>query len=66
MNNTEMSLATVNVFNVVNNRRCPQCGSSMNEEVRYKEGAITYVWFECVRTDCDGQWMQSYLGLFPR
>lgn len=65
MNNTETSLANVSLFNVVNNRHCPQCGSLMKEAERRKEGSITYVWFECVKADCDGQWLQSYANLLP-
>ena len=63
MNNTGTSLAKVDLFNVVNRRRCPQCGGPMKEADRCKEGSITYVWFECVKADCDGQWLQPYASL---
>lgn len=59
MNNTGTSLVNVSLFNVVNNQRCPQCGGPMREMDRINE-ATTYVWFECGREDCDGQWLQSY------
>jgi hypothetical protein len=60
MNNTEMSLVKDSLLNVVDNHRCPQCGGLMKEAERHKEGSITYVWFECVKADCDGRWLQSY------
>jgi hypothetical protein len=63
MNNTETSLAKVSLFNVVNKRHCPQFGNQMREADRCKKGSIIDVWFECVKTECDGQWFQSYAGL---
>ena len=65
MNNTEMSLAKVSLFNVVNNQRCPQCRGLMKESDRLKEGLITFVWLECIKTNCDGQWLQSCVNLPP-
>ena len=65
MNNTETSLAMVSLFNVVNNQRCPQCGGLMKESERREEGSITFVWFECIKTNCDGQWLQSYANSLP-
>jgi len=66
MNNTETSLVNVGLFRVVNNQHCPQCGGLIKEAQRRKEGSITFVWFECIKADCDGQWLQSYLGLISR
>ena len=66
MNNTETSLVNVSLFKAVNNRHCPQCGALMKEADRCKEGSITYVWFECVKLGCDGQWFQSSANLLPR
>jgi hypothetical protein len=34
----------------------------MKEAERCKEGSITYVWFECAKADCNGQWWQSYIN----
>jgi hypothetical protein len=66
MNNTETSFVNISLFDVVSNRHCPQCGSPMKEVDRRKEGPITYVWFECVKVDCEGQWLQSYADLLLR
>jgi len=66
MNNTETNLVNVSLSNAVNYRHCPQCDGLMNESDRRKEGSITYVLFECVKLDCDGQWFQSSANLLPR
>ena len=63
MNHPEISLVKSRLFKVINNQRCPQCSSQMKEADRRKEESVTYVWFECVKADCDGQWMQSYSSL---
>ena len=63
MNNSETSLVKGSLFNVINNQHCPQCSSQMKESDRRKEGSITYVWFDCVSANCDGQWMQPYTSL---
>jgi len=65
MNNAETSLVKVDLFNVVNRRHCSQCGGPMKEADRREEGSITYVWLECVKADCDGQWLQPYATLQP-
>ena len=54
------SLAGIGLFDVVSNRHCPQCGGLMREMDRIDEGTTTYIWFECGRDDCDGQWLQSH------
>ena len=66
MNNTETSLVNVSLFNVVNNRHCPQCGGLMNESDRCKKDTITFVRLECIKINCDGQWFQSSANLLPR
>ena len=38
---------------------CPECGAEMKEIDRLIEGKRTYIWFECSRSDCDGQWLQK-------
>jgi hypothetical protein len=38
---------------------CPECGAVMNEQDRLIEGLYTYIWLECSKSDCDGQWMQK-------
>ncbi len=43
---------------MVETYRCPDCGTMMSEVERVIENNIVYVWYECTRTDCDGQWLQ--------
>ena len=38
---------------------CPVCGETMKEVDRMKEGQHFFVWFKCVRKNCDGQWLQK-------
>jgi hypothetical protein len=38
---------------------CPACGSVMSEVDRLKEGGHIFVWFECGRDNCGGQWLQK-------
>jgi ribosomal protein S27AE len=38
---------------------CPECGAVMNEVDRLIEGKCTYIWLECSKSDCDGQWLQK-------
>jgi len=42
----------------IDNTPCPECGSPMIEVDRQIENQITFIWYECVRPDCDGQWLQ--------
>ena len=37
---------------------CPNCGHMMAEVDRHKENGDLFVWYECSRNDCDGQWLQ--------
>jgi hypothetical protein len=38
---------------------CPECGAVMNEVDRLKEGLYTFIWLECSKSDCNGQWLQK-------
>ena len=38
---------------------CPQCGSSMAEVERINENGFSFVWYECTRTNCNGQWLEK-------
>lgn len=37
---------------------CPKCGAVMNELDRLQEGLYTFIWLECSKSGCDGQWLQ--------
>ena len=55
----------ISLFNAANYRHCPQCGGVMKEVEKRKEGLTTYVWLECVKANCDGQWLRTYANLLP-
>ena len=38
---------------------CPECGAVMNEVDHIDEGLYTFIWFECSKSDCNGQWLQK-------
>jgi len=40
------------------NGLCPVCGQNMAEADRLREGNHIFVWFKCVKQECDGQWLQ--------
>lgn len=40
-------------------RLCPDCRSIMSEVDRITENGTTFVWYECTRPGCDGQWLQK-------
>jgi hypothetical protein len=37
---------------------CPKCGAVMNELDRLQEGLYAFIWLECSKSGCDGQWLQ--------
>ena len=38
---------------------CHECGAGMMEVERRNENHTLYVWYECSRKSCDGQWLQK-------
>ena len=38
---------------------CSECGAQMVEVDRRSEGGTLFVWYECSRDNCDGQWLQK-------
>ena len=38
---------------------CPECGANMVEVGRRSEGGVLFVWYECSKNNCDGQWLQK-------
>ena len=43
----------------LNERHCPECGAQMTEVDRHNEKQAFFVWYECSRDGCDGQWLQK-------
>jgi hypothetical protein len=42
-----------------NEKFCLECGAQMVEVGRRSEEGALFVWYECSRNDCDGQWLQK-------
>ena len=40
-------------------KHCPECGCLMKEVHRCNENGAVFVWYECERNDCNGQWLQK-------
>ena len=44
---------------------CPVCGNMMTKVDERKENGDLFVWYECSRNDCDGQWLQRISSQSP-
>jgi len=42
-----------------NEKFCPECGARMVEVDRRSEDGTLFVWYECSRSNCDGQWLEK-------
>lgn len=40
-------------------KSCPECGDKMIEVDRCNENGALFIWHECSRNNCDGQWLQK-------
>jgi hypothetical protein len=38
---------------------CPLCRAHMVEVDRRSEDGVLFVWYECSKNNCDGQWLQK-------
>ena len=38
---------------------CPECGAGMMEVDRCNENGSLFVWYQCSKNNCDGQWLQK-------
>lgn len=36
---------------------CPECRGLMSIANQFKENDVLFTWYECGRTNCDGQWL---------
>ena len=48
-----------NGYNVASRYMCPDCKNTMNEVDRIVENGYSFVWYECTRDGCDGQWLEK-------
>lgn len=38
---------------------CPECRGEMQEVQRQQENGVLYIWLECLKPGCKGQWLQK-------
>ena len=46
-------------FDISERHFCPDCHATMSEVDQVTENGVCFVWYECPRDDCDGQWLQK-------
>jgi len=56
MQSQSLSMASLKLKN---QRSCPECGSQMAESYRCHENDILFIWYECSKEKCNGQWLQK-------
>ena len=58
-----MNIGSVNVSTrserAVNEKCCPECGARMVEVDRCNENGSLFVWYQCSKNNCEGQWLQK-------
>ena len=52
-------LLTAGYSKAAKKHQCPQCGSTMAEAERINENGFSFVWYECTKADCEGQWLEK-------
>ena len=61
MNTGSMNGMLVRFRQAADQECCPECGSEMMEVDRCNENGTLFVWCECIKGDCDGQWLRKTL-----
>lgn len=59
MNTESLNQVPTRFRQVLNKQFCPECGTHMKEVDRCRENGALFVWYQCSRNDCDGQWLQK-------
>ena len=59
MSTSRMKEKTVKFHRPAGKKNCPECGGKMVEADRCHENGMLFVWHECARNDCHGQWLQK-------
>jgi len=59
MNISSTSRLHFKVGQTVNQKYCPQCGANMTEVDRCCENGKIFIWYQCTKNECDGQWLQK-------
>ena len=59
MSTRSLNRFTAKFLQALNSQFCPECGARMTEVDRRRENEVLFVWYDCIRKDCDGQWLQK-------
>ena len=59
MSTRSLNRFTAEFRQALNSQFCPECGARMTEVDRCRENGVLFVWYDCIRKDCDGQWLQK-------
>lgn len=46
-------------FDIAKKHLCPECRSKMTEVDRITEHGVSFIWYECTRDGCNGQWLEK-------
>lgn len=41
---------------------CPDCRGAMAEVDRVNENGFSFIWYECMQANCNGQWLEKKAG----
>lgn len=50
---------TKNLIHTAECRLCPDCRSVMSKVDQVAENGLLFIWYECTREGCDGQWLEK-------
>lgn len=56
MNSSNISMVYPKIKNHLS---CPECSSQMTEVYRSNENNVLFIWYECCKDECSGQWLQK-------
>lgn len=59
MKATDVSGLSARLRQAANRQLCPECGAQMTEVDRFSDNGSVFVWYECTRDNCSGQWLQK-------
>ena len=59
MNINNMKEANLKFSKAPDKKCCSGCGEEMKEVDRCNESGVLFVWYECGKDNCDGQWLQK-------
>ena len=59
MKTTDVMGLSARLRQAANRQLCPECSTLMTEVDRLGEDRAIFVWYECSRDNCSGQWLQK-------